>query len=66
MATKKQLDVTIKSNPHVRTLKEAREKKKFEKLVENKVITMRMLSMNTQKQNLRLRKNLQSGLFVKN
>ena len=33
-STKKQLDVTIKSNPHVRTLKEAREKKKFEKLVE--------------------------------
>ena len=65
-STKKQLDVTIKSNPHVITLKEAREKKKFEKLVENKVITMRMLSMNTQKQNLRLRKNLQSGLFVKN
>ena len=33
-STKKQLDVTIKSNPHVITLKEAREKKKFEKLVE--------------------------------
>ena len=31
---KKQLDVTIKSSPRVRTLKEAREKKKFEKLVE--------------------------------